>query len=140
MSVIHWIYAAIGWTQPNKRWSVQQIAWNPKRQVGWKSWNRKVFTMYCVNIALLFNALTEWLDTTHAMRLHIHRKTERSGSPKSEQQIRGFAQSYGITMADFESSNMNDYTNFEDFFARRLKPGSRPLFKHSTLPLLDSWD
>ncbi|KAF1739617.1 Phosphatidylserine decarboxylase proenzyme [Beauveria bassiana] len=34
-------------------------------------------------------------------------------------------------MADFESSNMNDYTNFEDFFARRLKPGSRPLFKHS---------
>ncbi|KAF1739628.1 Phosphatidylserine decarboxylase proenzyme 3 [Beauveria bassiana] len=67
------------------------------------------------------------------MRLHIHRKTERRGveesSSKSKQQIRGFVESYGINMADFDPSDIDKYTNFEAFFARRLNPGSRPIFR-----------
>lgn len=35
---------------------------------------------------------------------------------------------YDINMDDFEPSDISKYANFEDFFVRKHKPGSRPIF------------
>lgn len=49
--------------------------------------------------------------------------------PKSHKQIRKFVQFYKIDMSQFEPSNVEEYTTFEDFFIRRHKPGSRPIYE-----------
>ena len=33
-----------------------------------------------IKLLFLFNPLTEWLDTTHAMRLYIHRESVKEGT------------------------------------------------------------
>lgn len=33
-----------------------------------------------IKIFILFNPLTEWIDTTHMMRLHLHHKNVQSGT------------------------------------------------------------
>lgn len=142
MSVISWIYATVfEWLHAIVDAVTCWTRLNPNRQVGWKSWNRKTGKLEReqqpltkkLKLLLLFNPITEWLDTTHAMRLHIHRRTERSGvqesSPKSRKQIRSFVESYGIKMEDFDPSDISEYSSFEAFFTRKHKPGSRPIFE-----------
>ncbi|RYO74372.1 hypothetical protein DL764_010897 [Monosporascus ibericus] len=85
-----------------------------------------------LKLLALFNPLTEWLDTTHAMRLHMHRESIEAGkeekSSTSKKQIKGFVETYGINMADFEPSDIDKYRTFAEFFTRRHAPGSRPIF------------
>lgn len=84
-----------------------------------------------LKLILLFNPLTEWIDTTHLMRLWIHnksiRKGEEEGTPASHSQIKTFVDTYGINMDDFEPSDIEKYKTFEDFFVRAHRPGARPI-------------
>ncbi|KAF4343149.1 phosphatidylserine decarboxylase [Fusarium beomiforme] len=116
------------WVHPNAHW-------------GWLSCNRKTGQLEREIIPLgkklkllfLFNHITEWIDTTHAMRLYMHNKSLEKGkkeaSPASKEQIRKFVDYYGINMDDFDLSDINEYNTFEDFFARAHKAGSRPIHR-----------
>ncbi|OQD68788.1 hypothetical protein PENDEC_c031G01567 [Penicillium decumbens] len=110
------------------------------REVGWITVDRKTGRrireqqplLKKLKLLVLFNPLTEWLDTTHAMRLYIHRKSERAGRDEatmaSKQQIKAFVEFYKIKMEDFQPSDISAYPTFEDFFVRAHKPGSRPIY------------
>lgn len=104
-----------------------------------------------LKLILLFNPLTEWLDTTHAMRLYLHNKNihsgqnalhitkkilsrmlmettgEDEGTAISKTKIKAFVDFFHINMDDFEPSQIEDYPTFEDFFIRKHKAGSRPI-------------
>ncbi|KAK7394019.1 hypothetical protein QQX98_013197 [Neonectria punicea] len=86
-----------------------------------------------LKLLLLFNPLTEWLDTTHLMRLYIHNKSVREGrtegTPASRNKIKRFVEAYNIDMNDFTPSDISQYPTFEDFFVRHRTPGSRPIHK-----------
>ncbi|EGY20822.1 phosphatidylserine decarboxylase proenzyme [Verticillium dahliae VdLs.17] len=108
-------------------------------EFGYPSLNRKTgrlereqqLLLKKIKLILLFNPITEWIDTTHAMRLYIHNKSVASGrdegTPASKKQIKTFVEAFNIDMGDFEPSNIGDYDTFEDFFTRAHKPGSRPI-------------
>ncbi|KAI0134848.1 putative phosphatidylserine decarboxylase [Daldinia grandis] len=108
-------------------------------EYGWKSLDRKTGKLTReqqpltkkIKLLLLFNPLTEWIDTTHLMRFWIHnksvRKGEEEGTPASHSQIQTFVDTYGISMSDFEPSDIEQYRTFEDFFVRAHRPGSRPI-------------
>ncbi len=106
-----------------------------------------------LKMVLLFNPLTEWLDTTHAMRLYIHNESlkegmygdhvrrrtngfsrltagqgQSEGTEASKKKIAGFVDYYHINMKDYEPSDLDAYSTFEDFFVRVHRPGSRPIF------------
>ncbi|KAF6515771.1 hypothetical protein HZS61_004512 [Fusarium oxysporum f. sp. conglutinans] len=118
----------LSWVHPNAHW-------------GWLSCNRKTGQLEREIIPLgkklkllfLFNHITEWIDTTHAMRLYIHNKSLEKGkkeaSPASKEQISKFVDYYSINMDDFDPSDINEYKTFEDFFARAHKAGSRPIHR-----------
>lgn len=84
-----------------------------------------------IKLTILFNPLTEWIDTTHLMRLYIHNESldqgKKEGSPESKKQIAKFVQDYEIDMSQYEPSDINKFRNFEDFFTRKHAPGSRPV-------------
>ncbi|KAK7428284.1 hypothetical protein QQZ08_005181 [Neonectria magnoliae] len=82
-----------------------------------------------LKLLLLFNPLTEWLDTTHLMRLYIHNNSVRGteGSPASWNKIKRFVETYNIDMNDFTPSDISQYPTFEDFFVRHHAPRSRPI-------------
>ncbi|GAM34112.1 hypothetical protein TCE0_015f01481 [Talaromyces pinophilus] len=84
-----------------------------------------------LKLFVLFNPLTEWIDTTNMMRLHLHKKNFESGkreaTPASRRRIKSFVDFFHINMNDFEPSDINAYPTFEDFFVRAHKPGSRPI-------------
>jgi len=86
-----------------------------------------------IKLLLLFNRLTEWIDTTKAMRLHIHKESLREGKKEgtaaSKQQIKKFVERYGINMDEFDPSDIDEYKTFEDFFTREHKAGSRPIYE-----------
>ncbi|KAF2807208.1 uncharacterized protein BDZ99DRAFT_489662 [Mytilinidion resinicola] len=85
-----WIHAALNWV----------MVWMhpiPHHQVGWKSLSCKL------KLLLLFNPFTEWINTTHAMRMYIHRKNAR--------------QAFGS----------RKYPTSADFFIRKHNPGTRPI-------------
>jgi len=115
--------------------SLVKLAQN--RQVGWPTVDRRTgrYTREQqpltkkLKLLLLFNPLTEWLDTTHMMRLWTHRRAIEAGKKEataaSKNQISQFVDFYGINMDEFEPSNLNAYSNFEEFFVRAHKPGSR---------------
>lgn len=108
-------------------------------EYGWKSFDRKTGKLMReqqpltkkLKLILLFNPLTEWIDTTHLMRLWIHNKSVRKGreegTPASHNQIKTFVETYGINMNDFEPSDIEKYKTFEDFFIRAHRPGSRAI-------------
>ncbi|KAK4246735.1 phosphatidylserine decarboxylase proenzyme 2 [Corynascus novoguineensis] len=116
------------------------MSWiHPDAHWGWTSFVRKtgefereqIPLLKKLKIILLFNPLTEWIDTTHAMRLYLHdsalnsRKKEMSAESRKE--IKQFIDTYHINMDDFEPSDYTKYRNFEDFFTRKHRPGSRPI-------------
>ncbi|KAH7161161.1 phosphatidylserine decarboxylase-domain-containing protein [Dactylonectria macrodidyma] len=116
----------ISWVHPNAHW-------------GWMSLNRKngkferekIPLFKKLKLLFLFNPITEWIDTTHAMRLYMHNKSldegKQEATPASRRRIKGFVDYYGINMNDFDPSNINDYKTFEGFFVRAHKAGSRPI-------------
>ncbi|EON62738.1 phosphatidylserine decarboxylase [Coniosporium apollinis CBS 100218] len=67
------------------------------------------------------------------MRLYMHNKAigegKKEASPRSKEKIKGFVDFYHINMDDFEPSDIDAYDNFEDFFVRAHKPGSRPIHR-----------
>jgi phosphatidylserine decarboxylase len=79
----------------------------------------------------LFNPLTEWIDTTHAMRLYLHNKNidvgHREASPSSKTRIKAFVDFYHIKMSDFSPSDIAAYPSFAAFFIRAHRPGTRPI-------------
>jgi len=125
------------------------------RQAGWTSLNRKVRKrspgiegithiiktgeleheqqplLKKLKLILLFNPIMEWIDTTHAMRLWMHHRNRKAGieegKPISHYKIKDFVDFYGINMDDFEPSNLEKYSTFEDFFVRKHREGTRPL-------------
>ena len=52
---------------------------------------------------------------------------KREATPASKRRIKSFVEFFHINMNDFEPSDINAYTTFEDFFVRAHKPGSRPI-------------
>jgi len=112
---------------------------HPRCQWGWQSYVRKTGTYERekqplgkkLKLIFLFNPLTEWIDTTHLMRLYLHdksiKKGRKEGERESTRQIAKFVGDYEINMDDFTPSDTSQYTSFEDFFTRKHKPGSRPI-------------
>jgi phosphatidylserine decarboxylase len=115
------------------------ICLGQNREIGWVTVNRKTGEYIReqqpitkkLKLIFLFNPLTQWLDTTHVMRLHLHNRALQHGHKErtrtSRQRIASFVDAYRINMADFEPSDVNAYASFEDFFVRAHKPGSRPV-------------
>ncbi|KAK6829405.1 phosphatidylserine decarboxylase [Apiospora arundinis] len=118
------------------------VAWchlSANGEYGWKTLDRKTGKLMReqqplskkLKLILLFNPVTEWIDTTHVMRMWIHEKSlregEEEGTPVSKERIKTFVDTYGINMCDFEPSDISKYTTFEDFFIRAHKPSSRPI-------------
>ncbi|CRG84109.1 hypothetical protein PISL3812_01440 [Talaromyces islandicus] len=109
------------------------------REVGWLTINRKTGEYMReqqplfkkLKLLLLFNPFMTWVDTTHAMRLYMHNSAIEEGkkeaTPASRARIKQFVDTYHIKMNDFEPSDINAYSTFEDFFVRHHKPGSRPI-------------
>jgi len=132
MGVLDYFHAALNWV-------LTWMGLMQKRQVGWKSFNRKTGEiereqeplMKKLKLILLFNPLTEWIDTTHAMRMRMHSQAvqagKEEGTPASHNQIKGFVDFYNINMDDFEPSDIEKYKTFEDFFVRKHKEGTRPI-------------
>ncbi|KAI0401181.1 phosphatidylserine decarboxylase proenzyme [Xylaria palmicola] len=93
-------------------------------QYGWKSVVRKTGEVVHeqqplkkkIKLLLLFNPIMEWLDRTHAMRLYIHRESDRAGreerAASSKSQIAGFVDAYNINMKDFDPPNIDAYGSF----------------------------
>jgi phosphatidylserine decarboxylase precursor len=54
---------------------------------------------------------------------------KREATPASRNRIQQFVDTFNINMDDFEPSDINAYPTFEDFFIRRHKPGSRPIYE-----------
>ncbi|KAL2821862.1 phosphatidylserine decarboxylase-domain-containing protein [Aspergillus cavernicola] len=111
------------------------------REIGWLTISRKTgkytreqqpLWKKC-KLLLLFNPLTTWLDTTHAMRLYMHNKAVKEGkkeaAPASSNRIQSFVDFFHINMDDFEPSEITAYATFEDFFTRHHKPGTRPIYE-----------
>ncbi|KAK4235925.1 hypothetical protein C8A03DRAFT_17386, partial [Achaetomium macrosporum] len=82
-----------------------------------------------LKLILLFNPLTEWIGTTHVMRLYLHKlaldEGKKEGTPESKKQIKKFIDTYHINMDDFEPSGPDKYRNSKDFFTRKHRPRSR---------------
>ncbi|KAL4805103.1 phosphatidylserine decarboxylase-domain-containing protein [Aspergillus unguis] len=132
MGIIGILHAAVDWL----------LSWAKliqNREVGWLSINRKTGKYMReqqpltkkIKLLLLFNPLTTWLDTTHAMRLYMHNSAIKEGkkeaSPASANRIREFISFFNINMNDFTPSDPAAYPTFEDFFIRHHKQGSRPI-------------
>ncbi|CAM0139862.1 unnamed protein product [Umbelopsis sp. WA50703] len=85
-----------------------------------------------VGMHLLFAGYAEEhlveLNTLHQL---FQTETTREGTyfddPKSVSQIPGFIQHYGLDMSQYEKPDPKDYANFNDFFARKIKPERRPV-------------
>lgn len=116
------------------------LSWvHPRCQWGWLSYVRKTGVYERekqplgkkLKLIFLFNPLTEWIDTTHLMRLYLHDESNKEGMKEGERdstrQIAKFVSDYEINMDDFTPSDISKYTSFEDFFTRKHKPGSRPI-------------
>lgn len=111
------------------------------REVGWQTLDRKTGRFLReqqplwkkFKLLVLFNPITDWIDTTHAMRLWTHEKTVtegfEEGTKRSKQRIKPFIDFYKIRMEDFDPSDPDAYATFEDFFVRKHKVGSRPIFE-----------
>ncbi|KAI9853462.1 MAG: hypothetical protein M1830_006667, partial [Pleopsidium flavum] len=54
---------------------------------------------------------------------------EKVVNSSSRKQIKPFVDFYGINMNDFTPSDINGYNNFQEFFVRKHKPGSRPIYQ-----------
>ncbi|KAF2192348.1 putative phosphatidylserine decarboxylase [Zopfia rhizophila CBS 207.26] len=129
----------LGWIHAILNWVLTWLHLMQQRQVGWKSLIRKTGELEReqqpllkkLKLIVLFNPLVEWIDTTHAMRLYMHRKNIRAGEQEgtlaSHEQIKSFIDFYNINMDDFEPSDPEKYQTFEDFFVRKHKPGTRPI-------------
>lgn len=51
------------------------------------------------------------------------------GKPESHKQIKGFIDFYQIDMSQFDPSDPEKYSTFEDFFVREHAAGSRPIYE-----------
>ncbi|KAL6240354.1 hypothetical protein RBB50_012724 [Rhinocladiella similis] len=51
----------------------------------------------------------------------------------SREKIQAFVQFYKINMDEFDPAGIDAYDTFEDFFVRKHKPGTRPIFSESDL-------
>ncbi|RPA85537.1 putative phosphatidylserine decarboxylase [Ascobolus immersus RN42] len=111
------------------------------REVGWQTVDRKTGKLMRekqpllkkLKLLILFNPLLEWIDLTRAMRVYLHDQAIKGGkeeqSTKSKSQIKEFVKFYGIDMELFEPSDINAYPNFQDFFIRKHKAGTRPIYQ-----------
>lgn len=107
--------------------------------MGWKCIDRKTGTLEReqepllkkLKLLILFHPYISWINSTHLMRLWLRRETLRIGrtntQPSSHNQINGLIDLYNINMEMFEPSDPKEYTTFNDFFIRKLKPNSRPI-------------
>ncbi|EXJ92976.1 phosphatidylserine decarboxylase [Capronia epimyces CBS 606.96] len=119
---------------------LSQVKLVQNREIGWQTVDRKtgkpmreqqpIFKK--LKLLFLFSRLVEWIDVTKTMRLWIHDKTIREGkaegTPASASRIKPFVDFYHIDMDEFDPSDIQAYGSFEDFFVRKHKPGSRPVF------------
>ncbi|KIP10759.1 hypothetical protein PHLGIDRAFT_28259 [Phlebiopsis gigantea 11061_1 CR5-6] len=109
------------------------------REVGWLTKNRKTGEFVRerqplakkLRMAVLFNPFIEWVDRTSLFRFWIHEKTDHSqkkeSDPRSKEQIKSFVEFYQIDMDEFEPSDINAYSSFQEFFIRHHKPNARPV-------------
>lgn len=110
------------------------------KEVGWRMIDRKTGKhmreqqplWWKLKLFLLFNPWTEWINNTQARRRRLRKKTLDFGvserTPLSKTKIRNFVDFYHINMDDFDPANIEAYPTFEDFFTRKHKPGTRPIF------------
>jgi phosphatidylserine decarboxylase len=72
-----------------------------------------------------------WLIFSPFIRLHLAIQTRRQGAYKdslaSVAEIPAFISTYKLPTADLLRPDPKNYTSFNDFFARELKPGARPI-------------
>lgn len=74
----------------------------------------------------LFNQLQSLLPQ-HLLSRLMFIMTRLTWRPWKNAQIRWFSRHYGVDLQEAEYSDANSYTDFNSFFTRALKPGSRPL-------------
>ncbi|KAL4982607.1 phosphatidylserine decarboxylase-domain-containing protein [Aspergillus falconensis] len=134
MGIIGLLHAAVDWL-------LGWVKLIQNREVGWLTIDRKTGKYMReqqplgkkLKLLILFNPLTTWLDTTHAMRLYMHNSAIKEGkkeaSPASAKRIREFISFFRINMDEFEPSDPAAFKSFEEFFVRHHKPGTRPIFE-----------
>jgi phosphatidylserine decarboxylase precursor len=63
--------------------------------------------------------------------VHLNRNKfelgQKEGTLESRKDIKRFVEEFGIDMNEYEPSDINAYSTFEDFFVRAHKDGSRPI-------------
>ena len=63
----------------------------------------------------------------HLLSRGMHFLARLHGGALSHAAIRGIVRSYGVDLSEAERENASDYSSFNDFFTRTLKPSARPL-------------
>ncbi|NBX01052.1 phosphatidylserine decarboxylase [bacterium] len=56
--------------------------------------------------------------------------------PSSRKRIEPFVQKYGLNIAEFANPDLKSYTNFNEFFYRKLKPSARPIDNRENIAVL----
>ncbi len=71
--------------------------------------------------------LPQYLLPKKALTAYAGWRASREWGPRTTKLIAGFAQKYGVDMAEAASPDIASYKSFNEFFTRALKPGARPL-------------
>ena len=75
-----------------------------------------------LNLSALYQALP-----TQAISRVAGVLARTENRPVSRALVRAFAHHYGVDLSEAGRGTLEDYRSFNDFFARRLKPGARPV-------------
>lgn len=85
-----------------------------------------------------------WVYGTHTGKLALHLLVKRAffsrlmgfmkNTRRSARNLKEFVQEYNINMEE-AARPVEDYTSFNDFFYRKLKPGTRPICEGNTIAL-----
>jgi phosphatidylserine decarboxylase len=71
----------------------------------------------------------EWKKTVHLLQEQSEKMGREYDDPKSKDHIAPFIKSFKLenTLPELKKENPDEYANFNEFFARELKPGARPV-------------
>lgn len=102
------------------------------RKTGQKSWETMSIYVRLGMHALYYGSEQEkalhWKKTLHMLEAQSRKMGKEYDDPKSVAHILPFVQSFNLqsSMADMKEPDLSKYRNFNDFFAREIKPEARP--------------
>lgn len=81
--------------------------------------------------------LPQYLIPQHLLSRGVHKLTRLKLGKTTQWMIQRFIQLYNIDMSIVEKSDIQDYTSFNEFFTRKLKPSARPLAETGIISPVD---